>query len=671
MKSYLTLNTPLDGTVLRDRKFELTRMEGSEGLCRDFHYNLNLCTRERLTDSEMEQLLGGRVTVRIDRADTSDEGAGRFINGVVFILRELGMSRTPHNPEIWRYEMEVSSWLKQLDSARESRIFQKKDNTALTIVADLLTELEMTDFSNRSRRELPRRDYVTMYDETYADFIVRLLQEEGILWRFEHSGDNHMLVFEDDAATLPQLSLQPASVHEGFKTFGPKQSALSIDGCRSVSYDYDSQPAKTVGKEGKSPFNHFEYPGDFATRKQGEEKISRIRAILSAEKQLYEGSSSIRLLESGRRFKINAPLLSDLDGEMFVLRDLQIEATDRTFLNTFTALPAKFPFFYRLSEKKEKPLIKGHQTAFVIGKKSAAETHTDREGRIMVRFHWDRHSPADTGSAMIRNVMPAAGNRRGFLFIPKIGDEVVVAFEDGDPDKPLIIGRVYSANQNLPVQPDAQLHQSVIQPQDGSGVNRILFDDKPGKETLEFRAKKDMTVKVGGDLNIAVNNDLGMWAKNVNIKTTGNVLTGNVISLSVKGIEETAGKKISNITGLAVANITGAVMNNAAGSHNVNMALGMVDASSGAASAAVSPAILNTSAGDVEFSGKNGHKSSGMVIVNTGTDIIANSAGSKMQQEAKLAIITKSKTETNKLGSAAETKALLVKDKAETTINHE
>lgn len=671
MNSYLTIKTALDVTTKRERKFHLVSIKGEDGLCRDFNYKLEICCTERLTETEIEQLVGNQVTVQINRNANTGQPNNRLINGVVFKLRELGLSRAPLMPDIWRYRLEISSWLKQLEMTKECRIFQKADNTSLKIITDLLNELGLRDFQVKTSGNYQNREYVTIYNESYYHFIIRLLQSEGILWYFEHSDTKHTLVFCDDLKELPEVKIEHINPQENFITFCQSHTAIPVRGFQTASFDYDNQPVKKVGKASTGSFNTFEYPGNFVTREDGEHRTSVVHKALNSESLLYDGSSTIRVLEGGKRFKLHAPALDNLHNQYFVIKELRIEAKEGSYTNSFLALPTSDSFFYLPSERLQKPKIAGNQTAIVVGSKNAANIHTDNQGRIMVRFHWDRHSPSDTGSAFIRNVTPAAGPKRGFVFIPNVDDEVVIAFEDGDPDRPLIIGRVYSGNQSLPVSPDSSPYQSIMQPRNVTGANRVLFDDKKGSESLEFRAKKDMNIKVGGSLSINIDNNLNAKAKNITTTTDGNFLTGNIISLSVKGINNTAGTRITNATGLAVANITGAVMDTKCGANDVNLALGMVNSSSGGATISQSPMILNTTAGDVEFSGNSKVKNKGLIIANTATELIENSAGGKLEQEAALAVLTKSKQERNKIGSKTTTKALLINDKAETAINDE
>ena len=666
--SYLTLNTPLDQSVKRGYKFNLRQLKGEETLCGDFSYELEVATPERLTEEDIDKLVGDKITVEIGY-DLNDKASFRYINGMVFKLRELGMSRAPLLPDVWQYQLEVGSWFKQLSFAKECRIFQKNNNTNLTIVTGLLTELGLRDFRDETERTLPKRNYVTIYNESYYDFIVRLLQEEGIIWRFEHTGKNHTLVFSDDTRSLPEIKKSSWLGADRMTGFCRRSRYNSLDGCQATDFEYDNPPEKLVGKAGKSPFRHFEYPGNFTARNEGEEKINRLKSVYRSDELAFHGTSGIRVLEAGKSFKMESPMLPEVHAQAFIIKKLFIEATPVAYENAFVAWPAKEPFYFSPDKLVSKPTIIGNQTAVVTGSKTASGVHTDSQGRVMVRFHWDRHSPAETGSAFIRNVMPAAGARRGFIFNPAVGDEVVVAFENGDPDRPLIIGKVYSTNQRTPVKPESRPEQSTINPRNEKNANSILFDDKNGAENLQINAKKDMKIKVGADLNINVDEDITILADNLEVRADGNVLTGNIITLSGGDITSIAGDNISNTTGLVVANIVGGLALNKAGANGINAALGMVDSSSGGQTISAAPIIFNTTAGSIDTNGKGGVKNLGLIVANTAMELIENSASKKVGQKADLAILTNTKTQTNTFDSESTTKALLVKDKGEMVIN--
>lgn len=670
--SYLKIKTPLDTSVARECRFYLLKLKGEEGLCRDFSYSLDLCSRERLSESDYEDLIGRRVTVQIGFRGLDGTLSTRFINGLVYNIRELGMSRAPLQPLIWRYRVKIGSWMRQLTFAKECRIFQKSTDTGLDIIKDLLVELKMTDFEDRTGAQFPERSYVTCYNESYYRFIVRLMQEEGIRWCFEHTAEKHVLIFMDEAYSFPEISTSQINGVDGFTSFCRRQKHIPVDGCQTMDFDYENPPAKRIvspGKSGGDGFRNVEYPGHFQSRNDGEVKTQRLKESIESDESVYQGTSTIRMLEAGKRIVVSAPTLEAFDNKPYLIKSLEIDATRETFSNSFTALSPNTPFCFDYADRIEKPEIIGYQTAVVTGADTNNTVHTDDQGRIRVRFHWDRQSPENSGTAFIRNAMPAAGAKRGFVFSPRIGDEVVVGFENGDPDKPIAIGRIYSANQLPAIHPEKAPFRSVIRPNSDKDANSILFDDTKGAENLQFTAKKDMNINIGKDLSIDVDSDLTFLADNLTVTANGNILTGNVMVVSSGPISSKAGDIISNTTGLVVATIAGGIENNQAGGHTINVALGMADSKAGGITVSDAPMILNTTAGNIELTGKAGVKNVALVVAKTATDLIEESSSKSVKQKAGVGIMTTATNETRDFPDSSSSEALLTKNDGITVIN--
>ncbi len=675
MPNYLKIKTSLDQPYLKTGLFQVRGLKGREGLCKDFEYTLDMVSRKRLTEKQFDQLLGDSVTVSIGFSKNDLKRGQRFINGIIYRMKEIGMSKTPLVKEIWHYQITIGSWLTQLKQVKDCRIFQKNGNTSLSIITGLLTELELRDFKTEISSNYPGRDYITQYDESTADFIIRLLQNEGILWRFEHQDNRHILVFFDDSSRLPEIRRMDWGSREGFQEFCYQSEHIPVEGCQLTDFDYQNPSVKTVNQPSNlenKRFRHFEYPGYFATRGEGEKKVSRLKKSILNQTRLFRGTSTIRLLSSGKRFLLTAPLLKNCHNRKYLVTDLYTEATTESFLNHFTVIDTRVDYVYPRSGMVKKPQVPGTQTAIVVGnKKDPSKTQTDGEGRIKVRFHWDHHSPvnSENTSAYIRNAVPAAGFLRGFIFTPNIGDEVLVSFLDADPDRPIIIGRVYSINQRPPVDPEKTPYQSAIQAHGDRGANRIVFDDTADSEVFEFTAKENMSVKVGTDLYVKVEDELTLLADNMELTANGSILTGNIVAMSGGDINSVAGATISNTTGLVVADLVGGLDNNKADANIIQLAVGMVKSKSGGPTVSTAPMIFNTTAGDIDLKGEGGVKNIGLIIANTAMDLISNSSAKKVCEKAELAIITNSKNETNDFDKEQTNQALMIKDKGNMVIN--
>lgn len=675
MEEYLTVKSPLDRAVARGYRFNLIELSGYEGICTDFEYVLKLCTPERLNEEEFNGMTGERLTAVIRRNPEDDDLDRRYINGIIYRIRELGVGRRPRQKEVWHYEVELSSWFRQLDSVKDCRIFQKKNNTNLSIAADLLREATFNDFRDETKRKPSFKPYITQYNESTHAFITRLLQDAGVFWRFEHRPDKHVLVFFDDLSAFPEAAGTGSGIRNHTFKFQRCSHYIPTEAFQSASFDYRNPPVKSISKPddpSKTVFRTFSYPGRFESREEGDDRTIRERAASNSERNTCSGVSGERILQAGIRYDFKVPVLPDIDQTLFVITELWVKATPENYENRFSARPISDPPVMAPLPESKRPHIYGHQTATVIGEQHPSGVHSDDQARVRVRFHWGQHRDDDyasSSSAFIRNAQPAAGSQRGILFSPKIGEEVIVAFEDGDPDKPLIVGRLYSVNHPLPVSPEKDPWQSCIQADGARDASRILFDDGKGSENLEFRARKDMNIAVGSDLCIEVHDELTFLADNMEITANGNILTGNVVMLSGGDITSTAGKTISNTTGLVVAGIVGGICDKKAGGNEINIALGMVNTSSGGDTSSASAMIFNTTAGNIEQEGKTGVKNTGKILVNTAFDMIENASAKTFTQKADLAVMTNTETESNSFDRESKTESLLVKDKAVTVIN--
>ncbi len=644
--SYLTLQTRLDDTVKRDHKFSIQSLTGEEGICEEFSYKINVCSPERLTASDSEKLIGNKVTLNIAWSDSSSKRKTRYINGLVYGLTELGMSRAPHLPDIWQYEIDLSSWLKKLDFISDCRIFQKPNNNSIRIVSDILREYGFHDFRSEVSRKLVPRKYSVLYNESILNYIKRLLLEDGILWHYEHHENKHVLVLTANALDLPEIPLENMPRTDMVQSFRKKKSHLPVGSYSRASYRWENQQVKTIKKPvnyDTGKLHHFEYIPNFNGNEEGEEIVARYCTNLVGESGIYEGESTIRAFASGHRFTLTAPVLSDLNGKSFLLRKLKIEATQSKYRNCFTALPGTEGFFENELKGVKTPKVLGPQTAVVVGEGGNGHVRTQAEGCVKVRFHWDHYSPKDAShtSAYLRLTMPGAGERRGMLFVPKIGEEVVVDFENGNPDKPLIIGSVYSRHNPPPFKPNTQPFKSIIKNASAADSNQVVFNDNPGQENLEIIAKKDMTMAVSRDFNIDAVNNINIKAKSIVIvsKDSINVAAGKnientslatIINLGLAAIMNTACVNILDLALGIVYNKSGGLVSQLAGGILANTsALGIKQASDNLIKNTSAALLLNTSPAVINSGDKSINTKAGLAILNSASEAISNESDKK------------------------------------------
>lgn len=651
-KPYLTVQSPLDETVKRDRKFHMQSLVGEEGICSDFSFTIRLCSLERLKDNEIKQLIGNSLTVAIGYADITSVRKHRYINGLIYRLEELGMSRTPHLPDIWEYEVEIGSWFRKLDAIKDCRIFQKAGNSSIQLVSDLLREYNLYDFRNETRENLPRKDYLVMYNETVGGFIKRLLKEESLVWRFEHDEGKHILVFGDDTTAFPTIPPEAVAPEDAVRSFCRKESFIPVSEVTEAAFEWENPPVKKVARSTasqKGRLKQYVYTGLFKGRDEGEHKIRKHGLAIDSKENRYQGESTIRVMSAGHMFMLNAPTVLE-HGKSFLIKTLRIEATDQVYKNYFTVLPAKVPYYPSRYNGSMQACVAGPQTAFVVGEGNSGSVQTDRLGRVKVRFHWDHHSPKGSSntSAYLRVAIPSAGTERGYLFNPRIGEEVLVDFEDGNPDKPFIVGCLYSKNNPPPFPPNSNPWRSIIKNTAQADANQVIFEDKANGECLEIIAKKDMTIDVNNDMKIDVQKDMS-------VKSNAHYI------LAKEGVDIKAGGSIDNRSLVTILTLAALAQINTAGSSIMNLAAGLVkQAAGGILSNLAGVLYANTSVLGITQSAKGViQNESNLLMLNTASSVI-NAGDDTVDNKAALAILNNASTEMVNKGKSKEDKITLL-----------
>jgi type VI secretion system secreted protein VgrG len=541
----ISVATPLGDDVLL-----LERLVGVESVSELFRYQLDL-----LGDADspvsFSDLLGQGVTVSI----VCDDGSIRYLNGIVAALTEAeqvpGIRGTA---TFLRYRAEIVPKLWLLDRSVQSRIFQQM------AVPDILAQvLQGVTVSARLQGQYKPRDYCVQYQESDFAFASRLMEDEGIFYYFVHSDGQHTMILGDTPQGNSPVTGNATVIYEtvrgGTRPTDRVSTWEKTQRLRSASYtlgDYSfelpteplqsNQPTVasvqvgTVSHSLKVAANSstqiYEYPGDYAKRFDGVDagggnQPAQLSAISpdgqrtvgirmdqeAATAVLVEGRSRCRQFVAGCRFQLDG----HFDGNgPYVLTRLEIEAslegtygtaTDGelsfSYRNQFTCMPLALPF--RPRRQTPRPRIDGPQTAVVVGP-AGQEIFTDKYGRVKVKFPWNRQAQAGaSASCWIRVGMAWAGLQWGVIAIPRIGHEVIVCFEDGDPDRPIIVGSVYNA-ANLPpyLLPDNMTRttlKSRSSPGGGADAsNELCFEDKIGSEEVYFHAQKDY-------VRVAENND--------------------------------------------------------------------------------------------------------------------------------------------------------------------
>jgi type VI secretion system secreted protein VgrG len=529
-------------TKLGPNELVLHQFSGSEGVSTPFEFRVRMLSHNASID--LKSLLRTSATITV----VLEDGKQRYFNGRFSRLSQGARTES----KLVNYEGVIVPSLWFLNLSSDCRIFQNL--SAKAIIEKILQKHEITDFRFNLSADLPVREYCVQYRETDFNFVSRLLEEEGIFYFFEHSDGKHNLVFADKKSAFAPCPIQSTfSCAFSADSWSDEDGVLAFDRCEAVYTgkvsltDYDFQkPATNLAVNIGSDAENYDHPGSYLDLSEGRRR-SRIRLEQSEVPRLtFEGRGSCRVFTSGYKFTLKDHYRNDLNAE-YVLLSVRHEAMDSTFIggdnygqpfsysNTFEAIPATQD--YRPPLRAVKPVIQGLQSALVVGK-AGEEIWVDKYGRVKVHFYWDRESNRDEKSSCWVRVSQAwAGKNWGFVTIPRIGQEVLVEFLEGDPDRPLITGRVYNADQMPPYTlPDNQTQSGWKSRSSKGGTsstfNEIRFEDKSGSEMLSIQAQKDMETLVKHDQTNTIKNDKtitveGKHTETITKDTTITIQQGN------------------------------------------------------------------------------------------------------------------------------------------------
>jgi type VI secretion system secreted protein VgrG len=519
----IALDTPLGKDVLL-----LQEVTGHEGISQLFRFDLHLLSEN--AGLAAEALVGQRVTVTIRLQDDSP----RYLNGVVgrFTQGETD-ARFTH------YGMQIVPWLWLLTRTADCRIFQHL--SVPEILEKIFNEHGLTDYTLQLQGSFPPREYCVQYRETDFNFVSRLMEQVGIFYFFAHEATKHTLVLanapnahgpcphQETARCELTGEMHQEDVVSAWRVeseLRPAKYALAdfnfeTPGTRLLA-TVDGTAQSGIGRR----YEIYDYPGEYGTKAEGEQRVKLRVQEEEATHCVVRGSGNCRAFTSGYCFSLEDHPRNDANTE-WVLVEVEHAATagsayrtgmeeDQSYSNRFTCIAHSVPF--RPPRRTPKPVIFGAQTAIVVGPKGE-EIHTDKYGRVRVQFHWDREGEYDEkSSCWVRVSQDWAGKRWGAIFLPRIGQEVIVKFLEGDPDQPIITGRVYNAEQMPPYTLAGEQTKSstkTYSSKGGGGFNEIRFEDKKGEEQLflhaerqyDNRVKKDSLEWVGQDRHLIVERD--------------------------------------------------------------------------------------------------------------------------------------------------------------------
>lgn len=507
-------------TALGEDVLAFKSMRMSEGLSRLFEMHF-----EFYSDSpsiSFDDVLGHNLTVALDTQFGPEE---RFFNGYVTRFAFAGS-----HGRRYVYQAVASPWTWFLTRAETCRIFHGQD--AQAILTKIFGDHNFTDFEFKLSRSYPTYEYCVQYRESDFNFISRIMEREGIYYYFEHENGRHRMVITDSRAghtTSPGYETMEYFARDAFSEGGRRECVFgwrpesSVLPTSVVLRDYDfTKPRADLSSNGAIARRHavadleiYEYPGLYRDAADGEAYAKTRIEELQARHSVVQAEGNVRAIKSGRVFSLVMHPVRTFNSEYLVTSAVHVLTADdyesgadseETYRCSFTALDTKEVF--RPPRLARKPVISGPQTAVVVGKEGE-EIDPDEHGRVRVRFHWEREAAPHAFSCWTRVSQSWAGTNWGGMSIPRIGQEVIVEFEEGDPDRPLITGRVYNAMQKPPYELPAMSHYTTFRTNTlkGAGFNELRFDDTAGAEGIFVHAQFDMDRRVLHDSRDIVLND--------------------------------------------------------------------------------------------------------------------------------------------------------------------
>lgn len=494
-------------------------------------------------DLKMEDVVGQRLSLELD----DEEGNTRHWHGHCVSCSYEGLFGGQA-----LYRAEVRPWLWFLTLHADCRIFQEK--SALEVIKEIFSDRGFSDIKDKTSSNFEKREYLVQYRETDFEFVTRLMEEEGIYYFFTHDTSKETLVLADGSGSHSALE-GAAQIRFAFKEEGGGgasfkrdedhiyewKSSERVNSGKVALTDYDFKKPTTdlkavtsipKGKHSHKDIEVYDYPGIHDTADFGKIRTRvRAEALAAAYKRTW-GKSNVRTMAVGGTFTLKEHPRSDFNKEYLVLgakHKLQIETdqdkdgqanTDlneeknaggaedgkkESYESEFSVQLKAEP--YRAPLTTPQPIIPGLQTAVVTGP-SGEEIYTDEFGRIKVQFHWDREGKKDEKTTcFIRVSQSMSGQSWGMFHIPRIGQEVVVQFEEGNPDRPIVTGMLYNDAKKHPFDFPANMTQHGMKTnttKGGGGFHELVFEDKKDEEFIRLQSEKDYKETIKNNAEIAI-----------------------------------------------------------------------------------------------------------------------------------------------------------------------
>jgi type VI secretion system secreted protein VgrG len=507
------VDTPLGADVV-----VLNRVVISEQLSQPFRIEADLLSEKG--ELRFEDIIGKGITITM----MTNKDVPRYFHGIVSRFSQMGQESRYD-----AYRMEVVPKFWTLTRTYQSRIFQNLDARAI-----LQKVLAGFDLDWALTGSFPVREYCVQYRETDFNFASRIMEEEGIYYFFKHVKGKHTMVLANNRGA--HLPLLPDYQKIAFRPYTgrPTGSEFIHDWVHDklllpatythTDYDFES-PKKNLLTRAQKPREHAlgtgewsDFPGLHTKPADGERRASVRAEEIHSRYEMAKGKADARGIQTGFVFTMIDHPRPDQNGKHLVtsaVHTLLLDAyesgdTDRgaPYHCAFTTIPANTQF--RPQRVAPKPFVQGPQTAIVVGP-PGEEIFTDKYARVKVQFHWDRDGRRDQNSSCwVRVSQIWAGKGWGGMSIPRIGQEVIVDFLEGDPDQPIIIGRVYNGEQMPPYALPAKKVVSGVKTNStpgGGGYNEMSMDDTKGTEKITIHGQFDLDSTVEHDQKETIGNN--------------------------------------------------------------------------------------------------------------------------------------------------------------------
>lgn len=513
-------------TSLGDDKLLLTGFTGHEAISRLFSFHLSALSEDDSID--FTSIIGTSVTINISQQDDSK----CYFNGIVSQFLCTGKE----HGDMAQYELEVVPALWTLTRYADCRIFHNKS------VVDILQSIfgdRSIQFKNSLTGTYNPMEYCVQYRETDFNFVSRLMEQYGIYYFFEHADGQHTLVLADNASALQQCSVGGIAKYnlasgglDGSDVVNQWSIGQELRSGKFTHTDYNFTTSQTsllatestiysVG--GNDSMEIFDFPGIYGKVSDGTDLAKTRMEEEEAIHKIARGSGGCRFFVSGCKFDLQEHPIDAMNGS-YLLTEVQHVASisstygetdnpeEDSYSNTFVCIPADIAF--RPARLTPKPFVQGPQTAQVVGKSSdqdsaddqssggdGEEIWVDKWGRVLVQFPWDR---AKATSCWMRVSQDWAGAGWGMFNVPRVGQEVIVSFLEGDPDRPIITGRVYNDVQTVPYTLPDNGTRTTFKTRSTTGggddnYNELRFEDKTGSEQVFVRGEKDYDTRIKND----------------------------------------------------------------------------------------------------------------------------------------------------------------------------